>query len=98
MNLSALKGEVVVLDFWATWCESCREQYVLLQKVKQRFRHREDLVFLSLATDEQKQAVKPFLVSEERLGKVYFEGGTLGSIPHYIDSGEPRNRPVRARR
>ena len=26
VNLSAYKGRVVLLDFWATWCEGCKEE------------------------------------------------------------------------
>jgi thiol-disulfide isomerase/thioredoxin len=37
VNSSDLKGHVVVLDFWATWCGPCTEQLPLIQRVYDRY-------------------------------------------------------------
>ena len=75
LSMAALKGKVVVFDFWATWCMPCRAQHPLYEEVKQRFRDNSAVVFLSIDTDEDRDAVKPFLAEVRWTGPVYFEDG-----------------------
>jgi thiol-disulfide isomerase/thioredoxin len=75
LPLTSLRGKVVVMDFWATWCGPCRVQHPLYEKVKQRFAKRDDVVFLAIDTDEDQTLVKPFLEEQKWSKKVYFEDG-----------------------
>jgi thiol-disulfide isomerase/thioredoxin len=86
LALTSLKGKVVVLDFWATWCGPCRTQYPLYQQVKQRFASNSDVVFLGINTDDDHSVVKPFLEDVKWSKDVYFEDGLqnllkVNSIP-----------------
>ncbi|BDC51144.1 hypothetical protein F183_A34600 [Bryobacterales bacterium F-183] len=75
LDLKTLRGKVVVLDFWATWCGPCRGQYPLYEQVKDRFKDRKDVVFLAINTDEDQGLVKPFLAEQKWNKSVYFEDG-----------------------
>jgi thiol-disulfide isomerase/thioredoxin len=88
LPLSNLKGRVVVVDFWATWCQPCRVQHPLYEKVKARFKERPDVVFLAVDTDseEDRSKVGPFLDNQKWSRNVYFEDGlqrllNVSSIP-----------------
>ncbi|MGA3204636.1 MAG: TlpA disulfide reductase family protein [Bryobacteraceae bacterium] len=74
--LGSLKGKVVILDFWATWCAPCRVQHPMYDQVKERFKGRDDVVLLSIDTDEDHNIVSPFLDQQKwSKARVYFEDG-----------------------
>jgi thiol-disulfide isomerase/thioredoxin len=87
LKLASLRGKVLVMDFWATWCGPCRVQHPLYEQVKNKFTDTDDVVFLAINTDEDLAAVQPFLESNNWSTKtVYFEDGLgnllkVGSIP-----------------
>ncbi|HEY6341516.1 MAG TPA: TlpA disulfide reductase family protein [Bryobacteraceae bacterium] len=75
LSMSALAGKVLVLDFWATWCEPCRAQHPLYEEVRKHYGRRDDVVFLALDTDEDHSIVTPFLEENHWDSQVYFEDG-----------------------
>ncbi len=40
VDLKGLKGRVVVVNFWATWCEPCREEMPSLERLRERLKGR----------------------------------------------------------
>lgn len=59
-SLTALKGEVVALNFWATWCEPCRTEMPSLQSLQAR-RRREGLSVLTVNYKEAPADIRRFL-------------------------------------
>jgi thiol-disulfide isomerase/thioredoxin len=51
MKLSDLKGKVVVLDFWASWCGPCLAQVPAAKKLEDHFKDK-NVVFLKISIDE----------------------------------------------
>lgn len=93
LNLATLKGKVLVMDFWATWCVPCRAQHPLYEEVKKKFGPRDDLVFLAIDADEDRTLVEPFLEEQMWDRNVYYEDGlgrmlSITSIPTTILFGK----------
>ena len=60
VTLSELRGKVVLLNFWATWCPPCRKELKRVQHdVIDRFAGR-DFVFLPVSRGEERSAVEAF--------------------------------------
>jgi thiol-disulfide isomerase/thioredoxin len=66
--LEAHKGQVVMLNFWATWCEPCREEFPELLRVYEDYHQRGViLILLSLDEPDQLEAAEHFL-EEHKVG------------------------------
>ena len=60
VKLSSLRGKVVLLDFWATWCGPCRIEMPRVQKLHREFRAK-GLVVYGVNVGEGAAKVRPFL-------------------------------------
>ena len=60
IRLSDLKGNVVVLDFWASWCGPCRQQTPIVDGVAKNFKQ-QDVVVVGVNTGDRRQLAEEFL-------------------------------------
>jgi len=58
VNLNNLKGKVVLLDFWASWCSPCQRELPLIEKLHKEFKNK-GLVVLGV-NDEGTEVVQNF--------------------------------------
>ncbi len=59
VSLRELRGKIVVLNFWATWCPPCVEETPALVAMQNRLRDR-GVIVLAVSTDEDVSAYKRF--------------------------------------
>jgi thiol-disulfide isomerase/thioredoxin len=60
IDLDAMKGKVVLLDIWASWCGPCREEMPLLDEMAARLKGK-GVEFVAVSIDEDKSAAQEFL-------------------------------------
>ena len=57
ISLESLKGKLVYVDVWATWCGPCRAQIPFLKQLEKKYRE-EDIAFVSMSIDQLKNISK----------------------------------------
>ena len=60
LSLEALRGEVIYLDFWASWCAPCRKSFPWMNAMQQRHGER-GLRVVAINLDNQREAMERFL-------------------------------------
>jgi cytochrome c biogenesis protein CcmG, thiol:disulfide interchange protein DsbE len=78
VQLSDLKGKVVVLNFWASWCPPCVEETPALNRLQKYIDSRNGVV-LGISADEDDEAYKKFLPVEGVIFPTYRDPGVKGS-------------------
>ncbi|MGH7973089.1 MAG: TlpA family protein disulfide reductase [Limisphaerales bacterium] len=56
----ALKGKVVMVDFWASWCEPCKQSFPAMEELHRRFSDK-GLVIVAINVDENRADMDGFL-------------------------------------
>jgi thiol-disulfide isomerase/thioredoxin len=101
--LSDLKGKVVYIDVWATWCGPCRKEFPFMKELEAEYHGNNNIVFMGVSVDEtrDKQKWLDFLTAEQLPGLQVFAGDAannaimkpykIGSIPRFILVGKDGN-------
>jgi thiol-disulfide isomerase/thioredoxin len=83
MNLAAHKGkEIVILDFWATWCGPCVKALPILIEVADAYREK-GVVFYAINQQEDPKTIRPFLEKRKlKLTVPLDRQGAVGGLYH----------------
>ena len=82
----ALRGRVVVLDFWATWCIPCRREMPELEAVRRRYASRPDVVFYAVNLAHGDTPEQPG--DSPAQAAAFLRSGNVGLIGAYDGNGE----------
>ena len=92
VNIKKLKGKIIVLDFWASWCGPCRKEIPNVKKVYAEYKDK-GIQFLSVSIDAKKEAWTKALKEEQMpwmqgwtpdAGKSVMNTYQFGGIPFII--------------
>jgi cytochrome c biogenesis protein CcmG/thiol:disulfide interchange protein DsbE len=76
INLSDLKGKVVVLNFWASWCKPCEQEAADLEAAWRYYQPRGDVVFLGVDYVDTEPEARAYL---QKFEITYTNGPDLGT-------------------
>lgn len=75
IRLSELKGKVVVINFWASWCPPCRDEAPFLERTWRQYKDR-GVVFIGVDYVDTESAAKEYI---KQYNITYFNGTDLQS-------------------
>ncbi len=89
-NLSSLKGKVIYIDIWATWCGPCMAEMPHLEELKEKYKSQNDLAIISLSVDDNDPIWLKNLEKRKpegiqwRIDRPKLSAYEVESIPRYI--------------
>lgn len=83
-NTASLRGKVVFINFWASWCPPCRAEFPSIETLYTQFKDNPDMVFLTINEDNDPAAGKAYLEKEKFSVPMYQSNG---NVPAEIYSG-----------
>jgi peroxiredoxin len=87
-SLAALKGQVVLLNFWATWCPPCRKEMPDLDNLYRVYRNK-GLIVLAVS-DEKRETVEKFLSKNSYNFPVLLDPGRKVNTAFFVE-GIPKS-------
>jgi len=75
LPFAAIKGKIVVLNFWATWCGPCRQLEPMFNQVARDYESSSDVAFFAVNTDDDETQVAPFVARQKWAVTVVYADG-----------------------
>jgi len=73
VDLAKMKGKVVLIDFWATWCGPCVKEIPSVKKTYDAL-HKEGFEIIGVSLDSDKKKLEGFLAKNDMPWPQFFDG------------------------
>ncbi len=73
VSLASLRGKVVLIDFWASWCPECRDKIADVVAIYQKY-HDQGLEIVGISLDQDKKVLQAFAAKNRMVWPQYFDG------------------------
>jgi thiol-disulfide isomerase/thioredoxin len=93
VSLSELRGKVVILDFWATWCGPCKASFPAMQEALEKTKGNDQVVFLFINSGERGESNTE---EDEKVRKFIEENDYTFNVPMDYDDIVINSYKVRA--
>lgn len=77
VDIADLKGKVLFINFWATWCPPCIAEMPSIERLYSNFKGNENVVFIMIDADNNPLKSKEFMNKNGWALPVYFPGGNI---------------------
>jgi len=85
LDLGAYKGKVVYLDFWASWCNPCRQSFPWMNQLQEMYGSK-GLVVIAVNVDHERDLADEFLQNNKAQFKiVYDQNGAIAEKYDFKD-------------
>ncbi len=85
LKLSDYRGQVVLLNFWASWCAPCRQEMPLLDKIQKKY-SKLGFTILGVNVEEDSQAAKSMLRDLKVSFPILFDTNNIASRAYKVSA------------
>ena len=79
VKLSDFYGKVLYIDFWATWCGPCVKETPHMEKLAERYKDNDKILFISISTDDNAEAWRKKITNDKPFWPQYRIFGKSGN-------------------
>lgn len=84
INMASLRGKVVFINFWASWCPPCRAEFPSIMVVSRKFKNHPEVYFLMINVDDHPATAQAYLKKENFVLPIF---RINRDVPDYIFNG-----------
>lgn len=83
-NMDSMRGKVIFLNFWASWCPPCRAEMPTIQNLYEKLKGNNNIAFVMISLDDNAEKAKKFINEKGYTFPTYFPAGRM---PQMYNSG-----------